>query len=308
MPTANCIWNSFRSSAERHLLLKGAGRELISELAPEGAPLLEIGGAAECVNAALRRCAGEPGEWAVLDIQADADINSAALAALFEKKRVIAALRAEMPAETARVCSRKDVFIVDMNAPFGRIGCIIMASGLGRRFGGDKLVAPFRGRPMILHALKATEGIFAKRIMLTRSDGAAAVGRRHGVRVIEHSLPGRGDAVRLGIAQMQDMDACLFCPGDQPLLRRDTITALALAAANDRTSIWRAARGGEAGAPVLFPAWAFEELRGLPPGKGGAWLAEKYADRVRAVQVQHASELEDVDTPLDLERLEGSGV
>ena len=51
--------------------------------------------------------------------------------------------------------------------------CILMASGLGRRFGGDKLMAEFCGEPMICRALAATDGVFDRRVVLTRSAAAA---------------------------------------------------------------------------------------------------------------------------------------
>ena len=35
------------------------------------------------------------------------------------------------------------------------IGCVIMASGLARRFGSNKLLADFGGRPMLCRALDA---------------------------------------------------------------------------------------------------------------------------------------------------------
>ena len=43
---------------------------------------------------------------------------------------------------------------------FPQIGCVIMASGLGKRFGGNKLMADFHGKPMIQRSLNATEGLF----------------------------------------------------------------------------------------------------------------------------------------------------
>lgn len=31
--------------------------------------------------------------------------------------------------------SRQDVFVVDLDRPFGHTGCVIMASGMGKRYG-----------------------------------------------------------------------------------------------------------------------------------------------------------------------------
>lgn len=196
-------------------------------------------------------------------------------------------------------------FCIRMDAPFGNAGCIIMASGMGRRFGGNKLMAPFGGRHMICRALKATQGIFARRVVVTRHADVAALCRERGIDVLLHDLPLRSDAIRLGLEALGEVSSCMFCPGDQPLLRRDTVAALALAAADDASCIWRAAWEGRPGSPVLFPAWAFDELRSLPAGKGGGYVAARHADALRLLAVQDPHELMDVDTPADLEHLLG---
>lgn len=182
-------------------------------------------------------------------------------------------------------------------------GCVIMASGLGRRFGGNKLLADFRGKPMIQWILEATEGLFQDRILVTRHADVARIAQEMGVRSILHSLPRRSDAIRLGMEALGDADGCMFCPGDQPLLRRETIAAMLKSAGEDGQVIWRAACGEEPGMPVLFPRWTFAELRSLPAGAGGGFLAKKYPDRVRLVPVRDAYELQDADTPEDLKRL-----
>ena len=41
--------------------------------------------------------------------------------------------------------NRSDVFAVDLDQPYGNAGCIIMASGQGTRFGGNKLLEAFPG-------------------------------------------------------------------------------------------------------------------------------------------------------------------
>ena len=40
-------------------------------------------------------------------------------------------------------------------------GCIIMASGMGTRFGGNKLMAELDGVPLIQHVIQATDGLSA---------------------------------------------------------------------------------------------------------------------------------------------------
>lgn len=188
---------------------------------------------------------------------------------------------------------------------FPRIGCVIMASGSGKRFGSNKLMADFDGEPMIARALAATEGLFDNRVVVTRHESVADLCRQKGIRVVLHDLPYRSDTVRLGLEALGDLQGCLFCPGDQPLLRRETVAALLAAWKAEPDSILRPVSGGSEGSPVLFPAWAFPELLSLPEGKGGNWVAKNHPHRVKTLTVANPWELTDADTPEILETLKG---
>lgn len=185
--------------------------------------------------------------------------------------------------------------MVTDDAPMENVGCVIMASGLSKRFGGNKLMADFHGEPMILRILRATEGLFTRRIVVTRSMEIAQLCRSRGDGVLLHDRPYRSDAVRLGLEAVGDGAGCMFCAADQPLLRRETIQALLDAAARDRDNIWRPCWGEEPGSPVLFPRWAFGQLKELPQGKGGGYIARLYPERVRTLPVSDPYELVDVD-------------
>ncbi len=187
------------------------------------------------------------------------------------------------------------------------LGCVLLASGLGKRFGGNKLMASFHGTPLILRTIQATEGVFAKRMVVTRREDVAKLCRESGIETVVHNLPLRSDTVRLGMAALGEMEGCLFCPCDQPLLRRETVAALARAFVEEPDFIWRPAFEGSPGAPVLFPGWAFPELRTLPDGMGGGYVVRKHPDRVRLMPIADGRELWDVDTPEDLTRLEENG-
>ena len=186
---------------------------------------------------------------------------------------------------------------------FPQIGCVIMASGLGKRFGGNKLMADFHGRPMIERALDATDGLFAKRVVVTRHETVAALCRAQKVEVVLHDQPHRSDTVRLGLEAMPGIERCMFAAADQPLLRKETIAALAIASKNNGDFIWRTGWEGMQGSPVVFPGWSFPELQNLPEGKGGGVVAKKYPERLRMVNVRDMYELKDVDSPEDLSEL-----
>lgn len=188
---------------------------------------------------------------------------------------------------------------------FPSLGCVIMASGLGKRFGGNKLMADFHGKPMIHRALDATEGLFLHRVVVTRHESVAALCRERNVDVVLHDLPHRSDTVHLGLEALGDLDACMFLPGDQPLLRRETIAMLLENWRENPDRIIRPAYEDNEGSPVLFPAWAFPELLSLPEGKGGGAVVKAHPHEVCRVLIANPFELADADTPETLETLKG---
>lgn len=206
------------------------------------------------------------------------------------------------------------------------VGCVIMASGLSRRFGTNKLLADFCGQPMLCRAFDATAtpGI-AARIVVTRSEEVQALCRAQGVPVLLHSLPGRNDTVRLGLSalleQLPELSGCMFLPGDQPLLRRETVEAMTERFCQERLypAEWQKETEREifrlgfrvrndpsplTGSPVLFEKGLFQELLILPQGMGGSVLLRKYPAHVHTVYIADRNELADADTPEALAQLE----
>ena len=249
-----------------------------------------------------------------------------------------------------------------------------MASGVGARFGGNKLMAELCGAPLVGHVVRATDDLFSRRVVVTRHADVAALCETLGAQVILHDEPCRNDTVRLGMEAMDGCDTVTFVQGDQPLIRPASIVALLRAAERDAAGavrrdaadvvgcdavgaaladtaedyamgldavecdvdaaagcdaaesdvaaavkhdavgcnaaessvarIWRTSFDGVPGAPVLFPSWAFDELRSLPRGKGGGFVAKAHAEYVRTIEVSSEWELFDVDTRDDLEQLQ----
>ena len=179
-----------------------------------------------------------------------------------------------------------------------------MASGMGTRFGGNKLMAKLNDTPLIQYALQATEGLFAKRVVVTRHAQVAALCREWDVEAVLHNEPNRNDTVRLGTEALGACDTATFVQADQPLISTHSIERLLQCAEANPNSIWRTSFAGQPGAPVLFPAWAFDELRTLPPRKGGGFVARAHSEQARTIEVANEWELFDVDTVEDLQALE----
>ena len=230
-----------------------------------------------------------------------------AVEALLDAKRVLAIVRKQDTPFLTALCARQDAFVVDLDDPAPALGCVVMASGLGRRFGGNKLMADFCGAPLIANALAlAALPLLACRIVVTRSEEVEALCNAQGVPVLRHAQPYRSDTVRLGLAALLGKEpalrGCLFLPGDQPLLTQQSVEALALAAAPDAI-VRLCAADGTPGSPVLFGADYFSELLHLPDGRGGNAVVRAHPGSVRLVSARNDAELRDVDTREDLNQL-----
>ncbi|WP_405321628.1 selenium cofactor biosynthesis protein YqeC [Frisingicoccus sp.] len=211
-----------------------------------------------------------------------------ALAELLESEKDVSALDEE-------------TFISDEQQDEQRkIGCVIMASGLGVRFGGNKLMAEFQGKTFIQRVLDLTASAgFAKRVVVTRNEAVREICREQKVDVIFHDYPNRNDTVRLGIDFMYDTDGCMFCPCDQPLLKAESLKRLMDAFLKDDKKIYRLSYGEKQGTPILFGKMYFRELDSLPEKCGGSYLIRRYPESVDLVSAGAWEELFDIDTQED---------
>ena len=189
-----------------------------------------------------------------------------------------------------------------------RIGCVIMASGMARRFGSNKLLHEFRGAPIITRILDTMAAApLAAKVVVTRHPEIRNICKTKNIPVLLHDLPEQSDTVRLGVEYLLEncpgMTGCMFAASDQPCLTVDSIKKLCHAFEDAPENIWRLAWQGTVGNPVLFPHPCFDELLHLPVGKGGGAVIKKHPDLVRTVEVDNERELIDVDTPEILARL-----
>lgn len=252
----------------------------------------------------LNECIENDSEWVTIDeigyLESACDEYIKSLNRLFDNKHVAAVVRKQSLPLLQQLCSRSDVFVVDLDNPFGNIGCVVMASGLGKRFGGNKLMADFGGKPLINSILVATEDVFDDRVVVTKHKDIEKLCAEKGIKAILHNLPHRSDTIRFGVESVYGVDGIMFVPCDQPLLKKETVIALALAFKNDSTSIWRIACGETHGMPVIFPDWSFDELLKLENSQGGANVIKEHTESLRTLKIKDEYELKDVDTTDDL--------
>jgi molybdenum cofactor cytidylyltransferase len=196
-----------------------------------------------------------------------------------------------------------------------RVHALLLAAGQGARFGGNKLLAPLHGRPLIAHAAGTLaqaimDGVLAGGVAVI-SPGAAVVLRAldtTGLTLVENPDAAAGMATSLqhGLqalaVQEPRVDAALIVLADQPGLRLDVIAAVVShwARSGGTTRPRYAASPDEPGHPVLLDRADWPLANRLTGDQG---LRHLLAGRpVTLVDVPGVNP--DVDTPADLRRLE----
>ena len=133
----------------------------------------------------------------------------------------------------------------------------MLAAGLSRRMGGpNKLLQPYRGKPLLAHALRVAEEIeFADRIAVTGRDCAEteALAASFGFRCVFNPsfAEGLGTSIAAGVRALQpEAEGAFIALGDMPEIGPEVYRALA--ETFTQGSIVAPLHNGARGHPVLF--------------------------------------------------------
>lgn len=177
-----------------------------------------------------------------------------------------------------------------------RIDGIILAAGLSSRMGCNKLLLPYKDKPLLQYTLDIAADLpLARCILVTTAATAAGVRIPTGMRVIYNTRPeeGQSSSLRLGLAQA-DGDGYLFFTADQPLLDKAVVERITAAAGPEHIVVPRC--HDRLGNPVFFPAIYRSALAALRGDTGGRIVRETFAARCVYIDIADAAALLDVDT------------
>jgi molybdenum cofactor cytidylyltransferase len=187
----------------------------------------------------------------------------------------------------------------------GPVGAIILAAGRSSRMGGDhKLLADWRGKPLIAHvadAIAMAELPPPVVVLGARADAVrAALGDRPATFVTAADYAeGLSRSLRAGIAAAPaEWASAIICLADMPRITPDLLRALAAAPGDIALPVWAGKRGN----PVRFSRTHFARLMALDGDVGGKAVL---ADAVLLTEIAAPDDgvLDDIDTPEALARL-----
>ena len=188
--------------------------------------------------------------------------------------------------------------------------CIVMlAAGRSERFGTAKLLAEYRGKPLLQHALSAAQGVCPGDVCLVVGHNArevtdSAVGLADQVITNEDYATGIGSSIARGVrACREHADAILIMLADQPLVSSTHLAELMKRWTGKPNEIIASRFSGVSGPPVLFASALFDQLEDLHGDIGAREILRRSSSMLRTVEFAAAAI--DIDTPEDLEALDG---
>jgi len=187
-------------------------------------------------------------------------------------------------------------------------GCalIILASGLSERFGEvDKLMAEFRGKPLVGHVIDAVKEIpFEERfaVIPKSSKRRRKLFNYEGYSIIENAAPeaGQGQSLQLAAESTLAKGYRAMCVmlGDMPFVSGEDISNLLQNLSNEDRAICHC--NNTLLPPAIFTNSALEELLNIKPESGAKSLFNS-ANSYRHPLSERAAQ--DIDTPETLKRL-----
>jgi molybdenum cofactor cytidylyltransferase len=186
-----------------------------------------------------------------------------------------------------------------------RIAAIILAAGMSRRMGSNKLLATLPdGRTLIAATVENALTSAAHPVIVVtghqdREIRAALAG--HKIRFVhaETFAAGMAESVRTGIAALSDsIGAALIILGDMPLVSAATIDKiLSSFDPEEGREIVVPVHDGQRGNPVLWGAKFFPELLGISGDIGARNILLRHMESVAEINIADDSVLRDFDTP-----------
>jgi molybdenum cofactor cytidylyltransferase len=187
-----------------------------------------------------------------------------------------------------------------------KVAAVLLAAGLSTRLPANKLLQPFRGKPLVCHAAEAARTSRASPLIVVTGHNArevAAVVNAAGVITVDNSefSTGLSSSLKCGVRSVPaECEGALILLGDMPFVTPALIDALldAFEPAKGREVIVPV-HHGRRGNPVLWGRRFFPALLALTGDRGGKQLMALHPDLLYQLEVPDDGCLIDLDTAED---------
>lgn len=191
--------------------------------------------------------------------------------------------------------------------PGRKLFAIVLAAGGGSRFGGQKLLRPHGGMPLVARAVRTAESVCgARSVLVTGSEWRAvfeACAPLGGYMVCNADWrSGLGGSIAAGVRAVgEGADAVLLLLADQPLVSAAHLQDVIARWDGSPRRIVATGFCGVCGPPALFPAADFAALAALTGDRGAREVLTAAGRQVETLPFEPAGI--DIDRPEDFAKL-----
>ncbi len=196
------------------------------------------------------------------------------------------------------------------------IAALVLAAGLSRRMGTNKLLLPFGDRPILAHIVDVLRECLLGEILVVTGHEREKVKemlaryvssgpRRLPLRFIHNPHYAAGEmlsSIQAGLAAMPpDAHAALIVLGDQPQIEARVVEQVIAAHTPGRVIVPSYRRRG--GHPILIDRACWEAVLAAPAESNLGQVIRAHPAWTRYLDVDAESVLRDIDTPEDYSRI-----
>jgi molybdenum cofactor cytidylyltransferase len=181
---------------------------------------------------------------------------------------------------------------------------ILLAAGLSRRFGSNKLLHPLaNGIPLVIHATRRLQKVLPRCLVVVNAQDHATseLLESESVQVVfnNDTERGMGTSIACGVRASLHSHGWVIALADMPYLNASTIRSVA-AGIRDRNSICAPLYGNQRGHPVGFGSAYAEELIDLSGNEGARRIIAANRDCLELFATQDSGAIADIDYPQDI--------
>jgi len=182
-----------------------------------------------------------------------------------------------------------------------KISAILLAAGLSKRMGEDKLLLGYRGSPMLQQTVNLLSELpVYERILVTIDTRLKQISLPPDIRSYINRFPEKGQSgsIRIGIEAATGTHY-LFLAADQPKLTLYDIMPLLESIKNNPKSIIYPIVDLKPSSPTVFPTNFRSDMLKLSGDEGGRKVRDNYPELNYMIEPEHPQNFIDVDTAED---------
>lgn len=186
------------------------------------------------------------------------------------------------------------------------LSIIILASGLSKRMGQNKLLMDFKGKKMYQHCINSVKkSDIRQKIVVSAYDEILEYARNVGDFTLvknEKQALGQSQSIKMGIAKVKPCLGFVFLPSDMPFITEIFLNKVCDFFMQDTSCIVVPRVEGKNSMPTIFPFSLYDELSNISGDIGGRDIIKANLSKARYFDVSDGQVLQDIDTMEELEK------